>query len=73
MIKRSKNNLKWSIIVIASILTLTTMFSGNLYCLAGVIPLFWIYVILDKFKHFTKRAQIHKLYKHEKVQDGTEE
>jgi hypothetical protein len=49
------------------------MFSGNIYCLAGVIPLFWIYVILDKFKHFSKRAQIHKLYKNEKVQDGAED
>jgi hypothetical protein len=63
MIRRTKNHLKWSIIIIAAIISLTTVFSGCVYCLAGIIPLFWIYVILDKFKHFTKKAQIHKLYK----------
>ena len=73
MIRRTRNNLKWSVIAIATILTLITVFSGNIYCVVGLIPLFWIYVILDKFKHVTKRAQIHKLYKNEKTKIGTEE
>jgi len=66
MVRRTRNHLKWSIIVIAAILTLITGFSGELYCIAGVVPLFWFYVILDKFKQFTKKANIYKIQKNEK-------
>lgn len=66
MVRRTRKNLKWSVIAIATILTFTAIFSGDIYCVVGLIPLFWVYVILDKFNHVTKRAKIDKLYKNEK-------
>lgn len=63
MERRTRKHLKWSVIAIASILTMVGIFSGDIYCVIGVVPLFWIYVFLDKYKNVTKKAQLHKLYK----------
>ena len=63
MNRRTRKNFKWSVIAIASILTFTTIFTGEIYCVIGIFPLFWIYVFLDKFKNVTKKAHLHKLYK----------
>lgn len=48
MIRRTKENLKWSVIVIGTIVTLASVFSGDINVSIPLIPLFWIYVILDK-------------------------
>lgn len=61
MIRRTRNHLKWSIIAIGAILTLFGVFGGGINCLVGLIPLFWIYVFLDKYKNVTK------LYKNDRL------
>lgn len=65
MIRKTRKNLKWLVIAIAAIFTLLGVFSGNIIYMAGLIPLFWIYVFLDKYKNVTKRATLNKLYKDE--------
>lgn len=48
MREKTKDELKWSIIAITSILTVTAIFNWHQFPSIVFMPLFWIYVVLDK-------------------------
>ena len=65
MYRKTRDNLKWSLIVIGFIITMTGAFTGTVVCFIPLGLMFWLYIILDKFKNVTKKASLGKLYKDE--------